>query len=86
MRLRDRRKLATILIVQDVSHRRLAEAAGWRSHSIVGRLLRGELTTVEPKRALRIARFLGLPVEDLFAVQVTGETGQTDQRKRERVA
>src|SRR5690625_7042212 len=37
MILRDRKRLATIMAVQNVSHRKLAEAAGWRAHSYLGR-------------------------------------------------
>ena len=48
-----RKRLATILVVQDVSQRQLATAAGWRSHSYLGRLLRGEENTLSPEAAAR---------------------------------
>ncbi|WVX88106.1 helix-turn-helix DNA binding domain protein [Gordonia phage LitninMcQueen] len=70
MILRDRKKLARLMIVQEVSQRELAEAAGWRSHSYLGRLLRGEAKTLDTTPALRIAHHLMVPVDDLFQVRM----------------
>lgn len=66
MELRDRKKLARLMIVQDVSQRQLAKAAGWRSHSYLGRLLKGTAKNLDTTPALRIAHFLQVGVEDLF--------------------
>lgn len=77
MILRDRKKLARLMIVQDVSHRALAEAAGWKSHSYLGRLLRGEVKTLGTDPALRIAHKLMVPVDDLFAVKVDIKPGRS---------
>lgn len=71
MELRDRKMLQRLMIVQDVSNRRLALAAGWKSHSYMNRLVKGEVKTLEPEPALRIAKFLGVGVEDLFLTQVS---------------
>lgn len=81
MQVRDRKKLATILAIQEKTHRDVAHAAGWKSHSIVGRIIRGEVTTVEPERALRIAEYLGVPVDDLFIVRVTTQPVQADHAR-----
>jgi transcriptional regulator with XRE-family HTH domain len=67
MRLRDLKRLRTLMVVSDVSQRRLAMAAGYKSHSYMGRLLRGEVDTLAPEAALRIARFLQVGVDFLFA-------------------
>ncbi|WKW86331.1 helix-turn-helix DNA binding domain protein [Gordonia phage Budski] len=75
-----RKRLAKLMIVQDVSHRRLAMAAGWRSHSYVSRLLRGEAKTLDTEPALRIAAFLGVGVDDLFLTRVAKNSGSTDSR------
>lgn len=80
MHLRDHKKLASILVIQDVTHRQLAQAAGWKSHSYVGRLTRGEVKSLEPEAALRIAKFLGLPVDDLFLIKMSTQTGRTGQK------
>lgn len=66
MRLHNLKGLRTLMVVQDVSQRRLARAAGYRSHAYMGRLLRGEADTLEPEAALRIARFLQVEIDFLF--------------------
>lgn len=66
MRIRDRRVLARLMIIQGVTQRELAAAAGWRSHSYVGRLLRGECSGIASTPARRIAARLGVEVADLF--------------------
>ena len=66
MRLHNRKGLLTLMVVREVSQRRLAAAAGYRSHSYLGRLLRGEVDTLEPTAALRIARHLEVDVGYLF--------------------
>lgn len=81
MELRDRKKLAKLMVIQNVSHRQLAAAAGWKSHSYLGRLLRGEVTTLEPEPALRISKFLGVGVDDLFLVRVSSQTGNNVRSK-----
>jgi transcriptional regulator with XRE-family HTH domain len=74
------------MIVQDVSQRELARAAGYKSHSYLGRLLRGEVKTLEPDAALRIAHHLGLPVDDLFLTRVSDPSGRKGHSKRTFVA
>jgi len=76
MQVRDRKRLATIMTIQNVSHRELAEAAGWKSHSYLGRLLRGTVNTLDTDAALRISNHLGVGVDDLFLVRVSSNTGQ----------
>lgn len=71
MKLEDRRKLARLMTIQNVSQRELATAAGWKAHSYLGRLLRGEVDTLEPEHALRIAEYLQVGVDDLFVVRTS---------------
>lgn len=82
MILRDRKKLARLMIVQDVSQRQLAEAAGWRSHSYLGRLLRGDVKTLGTEPAVRIAHKLMVPFDDLFAIRVDSKAGRDGQEPR----
>ncbi|SEE24973.1 Cro/C1-type HTH DNA-binding domain-containing protein [Arthrobacter alpinus] len=70
MELRDRKMLQRLMIVQGVSNRSLAKIAGWKSHSYMNRLVSGEAKNLEPEPALRIAKFLGVGVEDLFLTKV----------------
>lgn len=74
MELADRKKLARLMVIQEVSQRELALAAGWRSHSYLGRLLRGEVKTLDTKPAARIAKRLGVGVDDLFLVKVSSDS------------
>lgn len=81
MYLRDRKKLASILIIQGVTHRDLARAAGYKSHTYIGRLLSGKAKGLEAEPAIRIATFLGLPYDDLFVTEVSPQSGRSGQRK-----
>jgi transcriptional regulator with XRE-family HTH domain len=81
MQVRDHKKLARLMIVQEVSHRELAEVCGWKSHSYVGRILRGQIKTVDAEAALRIANHLQTPVDDLFATRVSSNAGHRGQKK-----
>lgn len=76
-----RRKLLKLMVIQDVSRRVLAQAAGWSSHSYMNRLLNGDVSTLAPEPAVRIATFLGVPVDDLFLPKSTSNTGRTDRRE-----
>lgn len=76
MKVRDRKKMARLMVIQEATQEDLMRAAGWNSHSIVGRILRGQVTTVTPERAIRIANFLHVPVDDLFTTVVSSPTGQ----------
>lgn len=80
MKLTDRKRLAKLMLIQGVSQREVAYAAGWKSHSYLGRLLRGDVDTLEPEPALRIARFLGVGVDDLFMPRLSTDTAHTHQR------
>lgn len=73
MELIDRKRLAKLMVIQGASQRDVARAAGWRSHSYLGRLLRGEERTLEVDPAVRIANFFGVGVDDLFVVRASSE-------------
>lgn len=81
MLLRDHKKLARLMVIQEVSQRQLAAAAGWKSHSYLGRLLRGKVKSLEPEAALRIAEYLRVPVDDLFAIKVSKIPGRSGQKE-----
>ena len=76
MKLIDRKRLAKLMLIQGVSQRDVAQAAGWKSHSYLGRLIRGTVDTLEPEPALRIARFLGVSVDDLFLPRLSTDSTQ----------
>lgn len=79
MILKDRKKLARLMIVQEVTHRDLATAAGYRAHSYVSRLVRGEVSSLGTDAALRIAHYLGVTVDDLFLPDESSNYGRRGQ-------
>ncbi|MDM2048408.1 helix-turn-helix domain-containing protein [Mycobacteroides abscessus] len=81
MYVRDPKKIVRLMICQEVSQREVSTAAGWKSHSYLGRILRGEVRTLETDPALRIAHFLKVPVDDLFATKVDNKTVRSEQEK-----
>jgi transcriptional regulator with XRE-family HTH domain len=86
MRLHNLKGLRTLMVVHGVSQRRLARAAGYRSHAYMGRLLRGEVDTLEPEAALRIARFLQVDRDFLFASRPSIDDARFVHRHREVLA
>ncbi len=82
MVLTDRKKLAKLMVIQDVSQRELAQAAGWKSHSYLGRLLRGEVSTLDLEPAVRIAMYLGVGTDDLFVSRASSVVAQSAPRRR----
>lgn len=76
MELIDRKRLAKLMVIQGVSQRDVAQAAGWKAHSYVGRLLRGEVKNLEIEPAVRIAAFFGVGVDDLFLTRTTRNAGR----------
>lgn len=76
MILKDRKQLAKLMVIQGVSARGLAKAAGWKSHSYMNRLLSGDARTLEVEPAVRIAKHLGVGVDDLFLAKTSSEARQ----------
>lgn len=71
MKLQDPRKLHRLMVIQGVSRRELARAAGWSSHGLLNRLLDpGDPSlSVTPERACKIAAYLQVAPEDLFTAE-----------------
>jgi len=86
MELIDRKRLARLMLIQGVSQRELARAAGWRSHSYLGRLLRGDAKTLETEPALRIAKALQVGVDDLFLVKTSSDLRRSMKSSSSKVA
>ena len=82
MQLRDRDKLVRLMDIQGVSQRELAIAAGWRSHTYIQRLIKGDAKGVKTKPAARIARHLGVGIDDLFVTRLSTDAAQSARRRR----
>lgn len=76
-----RKRLAKLLLIQDVTHREVAEAIGWKSHGMIGHLLAGRRTGVEPVHAIALCKFLGVDLSDLFLTEMPSVTRQASHRK-----
>lgn len=76
MRVKDPKQIKKLLVIKEVSARTLADEIGYRSHAYVTRILRGEITTVTPEKAARIAAFLEVGVDDLFVARLSTDTSQ----------
>ena len=81
MQVRDHRKIAKLMLIQNVTQRELARTLGFKSHSYLGRIARGEIKTVSPETAARMAHVFGVGVDDLFLVRVSSDTEQNTQRR-----
>lgn len=82
MELIDRKRLARLMAIQEVSPQQLARAVGWKSKTSVLRLLSGEYNGIkDTEKCVRIARHLGVGVDDLFMTKISSLTGDYEQRK-----
>lgn len=81
MRVKDPKQIKKLMVIQNVSARTLAEKVGYKSHAYVARILRGEITTVTPERAARIARFFGVGVDDLFVPRLSTDASQSAKKR-----
>lgn len=81
MQVRDPKMIRKLMTIQGVNYRTLAHHAGYKSHAYLGRLLRGEVKTLDPEAAVRIAKFLGVGVDDLFLVRTSSDGQQNGHRR-----
>lgn len=74
-----RKRLAKLLLIQGVTHRELAKAIGWKSHGMVGHLVSGRKSGLEPESAIAIAKYLGVEVSDLFLTDMPSVSRRTSR-------
>lgn len=82
MKVLDPKKIQKLMVIQGVTQRELAEAAGWESHSYLGRILRGEIKSIRAEPAARIARHLQCGVDDLFVARLSTDGARNAKRGR----
>lgn len=85
MKLIHRKRLLKLMTINDTSQRALAQAAGYRSHAYLGKLLRGEVDTLEPEAALRIARYFKVGVDDLFVPRLSTDNERSAEHRATKV-
>lgn len=81
MKVIDPKKILKLMAIQEVSARQLSEEVGYSSHAYITRILRGEIKTVTPERAARIARFFEVDISDLFMPRLSTDSGLSVKRK-----
>lgn len=82
MEVIDPKRIAKLMAIQDVSGRELAENAGWKSHTYMQRILRGQAKNVEPEHAVRIAYYLGVGTDDLFVARTSSDARESAKWER----
>ena len=83
MELIDPKRLEKLMVIQDVSARKVALAANHKSHTYIQRLLKGQAKTLTPESAVRIAWFFGVGTDDLFVARSSSETREIAKWERE---
>lgn len=76
MQVHDPKRIKKLMVIKDISARTLATAVGYKSHAYITRILRGEIKTVTPDKAARIAAYLEVGVDDLFVARMSSDTPQ----------
>lgn len=82
MELVNRELLERLMKTKGVSQRQLAAIAGWKSHTYMQRLARGEVKTLNTDPALRIAHYFGVPVDLLFLTRLDTNDVHTGQKSK----
>lgn len=71
MLLKDRKLLARLMAIQGKSARALATESGFKSHTYLQRMLRGDANSCTAERAVAIAATLQVPLDSLFVSNVS---------------
>lgn len=82
MELIDPNRLKKLMVIQGASGRQVSAAAGWKSHTYIQRLLKGDAKTLTPESAVRIAWFFGVGTDDLFVARSSSEAGDIAKWER----
>lgn len=82
MKVLDPKKIVTLMVIRGINQRDLAAIAGWSSHSYLGRILRGEIKSIQPDPALRIAEYFKVPLNDLFVTRLSSDTAHSSKRQK----
>lgn len=82
MKVRDPIQISRLMVRKGVSARELSKAAGWKSHTYLLRILNGQIKSVQPDPARKIAAHLGVDQDRIFLTEVTGDGGHSVKRGR----
>lgn len=80
MQVKDADLLRRLMATKGLTARQVSKAMGWKSHSYMNRVLAGEVRTMKPDAAVKIAYLLQIPVDLIFVPRVSGDTRQSEGR------
>ena len=69
MKLWNLKGLKSAMRRKNLSNRELARLIGWKSHSYMNKIVKGEVDTMKTDSALRMAFVLDMGVDDLFLIE-----------------
>lgn len=81
MKVRDPKHIKKLMEIQGVSLRDLSRSVGWKSHTYLIRILNGRIGSVQPQPAARMARRLGVGIDDLFVTRLSTDSAQNAKRR-----
>lgn len=81
MKVKNPKTIAKLMAIQGVSQRAMAARIGYKSHTHLRRILKGDIGTVTTEKAALIANVLGVGVDDLFLVRTSNDNGRNKQRQ-----
>lgn len=81
MQVKDADLLKRLMATKGLTAREVSRAMGWRSHSYMNRVLAGDVRTVKPDAAVKLAYLLQIPVDLIFMPRVSGDSRQTERQK-----
>lgn len=71
MLVKDGEVLGAMIKAKKFTRRGFADKLGWKSHTYLQRLIRGEVRSVTPDTAALISHFLDLDIDVLFDTKVS---------------
>ncbi|WP_158548183.1 helix-turn-helix domain-containing protein [Desertihabitans brevis] len=75
------RRIKGTLMIKGRSQRWLAQQCGFESHSYIGRILAGKVTTVTADTAVKLAAVLEIPLDDLFVPKVSSTSYRSGKQR-----
>ena len=81
MQVKDADLLRRLLESKQMTARQLSRDMGWKSHSYLNRILSGEIRTVKPEAAVKLAYLLQVPVDLIFVPRVSGDTRRSAMQR-----
>lgn len=81
MQVKDADLLKRLMATKGLTAREVSRAMGWQSHSYLNRVLAGDVKTVRPDAAVKLAYLLQIPVDLIFMPRVSGDTRQSERQK-----